>query len=397
MMAQVQDPIDRRSNLAAARSVARVRRDERVARFGSAVYRFVAVEVFDNYWTIDDLLGALLGGLSGEAVRILHVMSFTRTPGEARYLRSAAEAELGAVAHTVWVQPPASGASVAALAWYADEGLQASSGAAGFASFSQAELEMLFVHASGPRQPADSPYDEARGGFDALCRRLDESGWRAEDLLRIWIGVPGITEHRGPQENYQQFNLARKHCFTKHGLCEPGIPPASTAIGTRDHRLILTALACRPLGETKIVFLDNPCQVPAYHYDAGHSRVPPLFSRGAAVVNGRAALVFISGTASIVGPQSVHLGDIALQTRQTLTNIETLLAAADLPRRAESRGGPGLESLVCATIYVKRRELAGPAIDECRSRLAAGTPLVVVEADVCREELLVEIEAIAIT
>src|SRR6185503_3386110 len=135
-------------------------------------------------------------------------------------------------------------------------------------------------------------------------------------------------------------------------------------------------------------------QAPPASYSSALSAVPPLFSRAVALGTARGALVQVSGTASILGSRSVHPGDARAQTLTTLENIEHLLSNRNLARHGlcGSSGGP---RLMYAVVYVRHRADHESVRRSCEERLPAGLPTVYVRADVCRPELLVEIEAVA--
>jgi chorismate lyase / 3-hydroxybenzoate synthase len=130
--------------------------------------------------------------------------------------------------------------------------------------------------------------------------------------------------------------------------------------------------------------------VSAYHYPPQYGAHSPVFSRASLLRQAGGLTLFISGTASIVGHRSLHAGDTAAQTRETLTNIEALLGEAN-------RIAPGahfsLGSLACK-VYV-RRPADLPIIQaELNSALAQGARVIYLQADICRQDLLVEIEAV---
>jgi enamine deaminase RidA (YjgF/YER057c/UK114 family) len=100
--------------------------------------------------------------------------------------------------------------------------------------------------------------------------------------------------------------------------------------------------------------------------------------------------LFVSGTASIVGHETLHRGDVVAQTRETMTNIGALLDEANELVGAARYSIDALK----LKVYVRRpTDLA--AIETTLSLMpSAATSVVYVQADVCREELLVEIEAV---
>jgi len=119
---------------------------------------------------------------------------------------------------------------------------------------------------------------------------------------------------------------------------------------------------------------------------------PSSFSRGLRIDLGRVAILLISGTASIdENGQTVHAGDFRAQLRRTFRNITGLLAAE----------GATWKDVVRTTCYLRDIERDYAAFNEGRTQffreqgldpLPASTG---VQAILCRPELLVEIEAIA--
>jgi len=106
--------------------------------------------------------------------------------------------------------------------------------------------------------------------------------------------------------------------------------------------------------------------------------------------------LFISGTASIVGHQTMHVGDVVLQTRETLNNLRAVIDAAN-QRYSLEDGSPRFTlAALNFRVYIRRSQ----DFDVVRAELVAafGTevpvpPIVYLRSDVCRPDLLVEIEA----
>ena len=88
------------------------------------------------------------------------------------------------------------------------------------------------------------------------------------------------------------------------------------------------------------------------------------------------------------------MGDAAAQTHETLDNIAALVGEENLRRHGLPGLGVSLNDLVVARVYVKRQEDYAAVRGICRQRLLA-IPIIYAIADICRPELLVEIEGIA--
>jgi enamine deaminase RidA (YjgF/YER057c/UK114 family) len=171
--------------------------------------------------------------------------------------------------------------------------------------------------------------------------------------------------------------------------------PASTGIGMAGGSAVLSGLALdtrRP--DARLVPLENPQQTPAYDYHACYSQQSPKFSRGLAFVLGDYVTTWISGTASIVKSESCHGGDIVRQTEQTLDNIECLISPDNFAAHGVAGAGAGLHDLAKIRVYLKRPDDYALCKAVCERRLGT-VPALYAIADVCRPELLVEIEGVA--
>ena len=135
--------------------------------------------------------------------------------------------------------------------------------------------------------------------------------------------------------------------------------------------------------------LENPRQVSAYDYPRQYGPAAPSFSRAMLTPD---PLLLVSGTASIVGHASVHPGDVAAQLEETLANLDSLL------RHARARTGFGSAQLGPASLV--KVYLRSAARCRCRSRarlrerLGQDVPFLILAADICRSELLLEIEVV---
>lgn len=240
--------------------------------------------------------------------------------------------------------------------------------------------------------------DESRSaanGLAALTRRaygevfetLGAPGrWH---LVRMWNYLGAINDERGGLERYRQFNLGRHEAFVEAGVAGGEGAPAACALGTHGGPLCVAFLAAR----AKPLAIENPRQIPAWRYPVDYGPRSPAFSRAALADAGDGCLaLFVSGTASIVGHASVHAGDIAGQTRETLANIRAVIAATRMHCTA-----PFELAALEVTGYVRHAAYAQQVRRILETELGessrAARNAVLLEADICRAELLVEIEA----
>ncbi len=210
--------------------------------------------------------------------------------------------------------------------------------------------------------------------------------WRDSDyphLLRIWNYFDAITEGEGDGERYRQFCVGRVQGL---GDVDTRTLPAATAIGSRDGRRVLQVywLAAREPG----LPLENPRQVSAYRYPREYGPQSPTFARALLPPSPRVPLL-LSGTASIVGHASQHADSLRAQLDETLTNLDSLLGAA---RERAPTLSPHLDGTSRLKVYVRDAADADAVAAQLEARLGTRVPWLMLHADVCRRELLVEIE-----
>jgi chorismate lyase/3-hydroxybenzoate synthase len=206
-------------------------------------------------------------------------------------------------------------------------------------------------------------------------------------LIRIWNYLADINVHAGGDERYRHFNSARQMAFRKSGRATMGTVPAACALGSPSGSpLSIYFLAARQAPK----MIENPRQTSAYHYPPKFGRHSPIFSRACVWGDSGHGRLFVSGTASIVGHETLHRGDVAAQTRETMTNIGALVDEAN-----ELVGAPRYSvDALKMKVYVRRPTDLG-AIEATLARiLSPTTAAMYLQADVCREDLLVEIEAV---
>jgi chorismate lyase / 3-hydroxybenzoate synthase len=208
-------------------------------------------------------------------------------------------------------------------------------------------------------------------------------------LLRLWNYLAGINVETDGVERYRQFNTGRQQAFIEARRSAFEGAPAACALGTRDGPLRVYFLA----GRRSPLAIENPRQVSAYRYPRAYGVHAPTFSRAALadVGAGRRAL-FISGTASIVGHATVHIGDVTRQTEESLANITVLREIA-----SERTGLPFPAGEMICTVYL-RHEADLPMVREVFEHAVghgsrAARDALYLQADICRSDLLVEIEA----
>lgn len=197
-------------------------------------------------------------------------------------------------------------------------------------------------------------------------------------LLRVWHYLPQINHGQGSHEQYQQFCLGRARAFDAWFDSTTHLP-AGTAIGTRaGNELQIYFLATRQ----PVQQIENPRQVSAFQYPRQYGPREPQFSRAVVWSHGTGTTLLVSGTASIVGHQSMHPGDLDGQLQETWRNLESLRTTA------------GAEQVLALRVYIRHAEHYQQVRRFVADAVAASTPVLYLHADICREELLVEIEGV---
>jgi len=234
-----------------------------------------------------------------------------------------------------------------------------------------------------------SPADGALGAAEDAARAigaaetlLAREGFSFRDVARTWFYLRDILDWYGP------FNDVRNAAFRRIGLIGPdgdGQVPASTGIGGRNPRggwCTLDLLALRPRAGGRLVVrrLHSRKQNEATEYGSA-------FARALEVSLGDARHVFVSGTASIdARGATAHRGDFESQARHALEVVGALLEGA----------GARLAHIAQATAFLQSPDHAG-AYERVLARAGLGdAPIIATVADVCRDDLLFEIEATAV-
>ena len=220
--------------------------------------------------------------------------------------------------------------------------------------------------------------------LDHLIRRQGYPYW-----LRAWNYLADITGGNGETERYRRFNAGRYSAVGLSSGIEQNLPAAS-ALGMDNDGGSLGFVLCCLAGKRPGAQIENPRQLSAPLYPPRYGARSPMFARAALVPNGRGAQLLVSGTASIVGHESLHIGDPDRQLAETARNFEALVdaamrTAADRPRVSSVR----LESL---KVYLRNPDDYQRLMPAVRRLFAVENEPLVLRADICRRELLVEIE-----
>jgi enamine deaminase RidA (YjgF/YER057c/UK114 family) len=224
-------------------------------------------------------------------------------------------------------------------------------------------------------------HQQARLMFERAERILRENGASYKDVVRTWLYISDILAW------YAGFNKVRNEKYGEFGIMPgPGdrdlLLPASTGIEGKSPTGASCAMDLIAVLNSKNCTrkLSNPLQLDAFRYGSA-------FARASLVSNGSTALIEVSGTAAIdEHGVSLYPGDIRAQIDCTFDKVAALLKQEDA----------GLKDICAATVFVKQPEFAEIFYEMAAARGLGDFPCVCVVADICREELLFEIDAEAV-
>lgn len=225
----------------------------------------------------------------------------------------------------------------------------------------------------GPTKRSLSRGDQTRQTLERLETALSKAGFSLADVVRTWFYLEDILFW------YDEFNAARTHVY--NGIkFRTGSLPASTGIGARNPlgvALALAARAMRPLSSRAYAEeVGSPLQCPAPAYGSSFSRAMEITTTGA-------RQLLISGTASIApGGETLWRNNINQQVEQTMKVIEGILCSR----------GFSFQDLTRGVAYFKHSAHVGAFTKWCRANGLSSLPVVPVHGDVCRDDLLFELE-----
>ena len=229
--------------------------------------------------------------------------------------------------------------------------------------------------------PADQtlpPEVQTRSVFEEMEAALNAVGMTFQHVARTWLYMDRILDW------YDPFHRARDAFFTSRKVYD-GLVPASTGIGSANlcgSAITANAIAVKPKrpGAVTVERVDSPLQCTAHAYGSSFSR---------AVEIGTAACrnLLISGTASIEpGGKTAHIDDPDRQLGLTLDVVEAILRSREMAWSDTARG----------IMYLKRPEYLPLWQAQIRKRGLEGLPIITIQADICRDDLLVELELDAV-
>ena len=221
--------------------------------------------------------------------------------------------------------------------------------------------------------------------------------------VRIWNFIPGILEGFGSLEHrYMAFNAARFLAYEhQYGSASefPKVLPTASGTGQASDDFLVHCLASTAPGTP----VENHRQIPAYQYSERYGPKPPCFARATVLAQedvgrllpglGRRVLL-AGGTASIRGECSTHAGDLGAQLQETLLNLAALVEGASGGAASEP-AKPALDGFRHLRVYHPRLADRAQIAAVVGAQFGRLETLEYAVCDLCRSELLVEIEGVA--
>ena len=238
--------------------------------------------------------------------------------------------------------------------------------------------EFLFGHVLVAEDASVGLAETVRSVYGEVLEFARSSAY--PNLYRCWHYLPGINHIDLNLERYRAFCVGRHAALAGAQGFEQKLPAAS-AIGTHAPGLLVSFVA----GRCKSLQIENPRQVSAFHYPSAYGPRSPLFSRAMWIDSQGYPRLYLSGTASILGHESVHPGDLREQIEETLRNMEAILA--NVPASL-------FESEVCLRVYIRNENHYRAIRKTLEARFGEGCSIVYLRGDICRSELLLEIEGV---
>jgi chorismate lyase/3-hydroxybenzoate synthase len=251
--------------------------------------------------------------------------------------------------------------------------------------FAQGE-QLTMGHIALDLRETGAMRESSRLAYDILQTYLLQSPHQWP--LKIWNYIPGINQGTGDEELYRQFCLGRADSV----LIDPGDRPplpAATAIGSPGDEPALQVyfLAAALPG----LDVENPRQVSAWRYPRQYGPRSPLFSRGTILRLNGSQQFLISGTASVVGHQTHHENQVANQLSESLRNVRSLLEEG---HRLTGDSHAQLDNQGLLKVYIRNREDFDLVRQTLEAEAPPEIPRIYLEGDICRENLLTEIDGI---
>ncbi|UCD48976.1 MAG: hypothetical protein JSW27_15735 [Phycisphaerales bacterium] len=230
---------------------------------------------------------------------------------------------------------------------------------------------LLPTEASGTREKQTGEI------FEQMETALAKVGMTFANVFRTWFYNHDILDW------YDEFNTVRNDFFRDRNIYD-GVVPASTGIGggnAIDAALVAGLVALEPRSpEVRVFQVSSPLQSSAHDYGSS-------FSRAVEMDCPDHRRLYVSGTASIdKAGNTIFLDDCRAQVARTMEVVQAILESRRM----------GWADVTRALAYFKRAEDAPLLVAYQQENDLPPFPIIVAENDVCRDNLLFELEVDAV-
>lgn len=294
---------------------------------------------------------------------------------------------------SVLAQPPISGKLIIEACFYDPHFWNTklvSKGENGAVLFQQQDSRILIGNVQSYEE--DSCRINSENAFSGLTEIFNSVNFEIHSIVRQWNYIENILGFDGNEQRYQEFNNVRSGFYGD--LFKEGGYPAATGIGMNRGGIIIEFIAIQSASLITTP-IDNPEQVAAHSYSSkvlvgGECvlKTTPKFERARYLELFGKKIIFISGTASIRGEKTVGLNKPTEQTEITIENIKQLYSKKELSKISTGNLVPKYGH---ARVYIKDRKDFSEIRRTFKSHFG-NLPVVYIVADICRKDLLVEIE-----
>lgn len=243
----------------------------------------------------------------------------------------------------------------------------------------------------------DGLAEQVHSAYQVVAKLLGSSP--TKHPVRFWNHIPNIRADMGAGlDRYMAFNVGRHKAFSEwYGAANLSHAVATgTGVGCRGSDVVIHVLACDHGG----VNVANPRQKQPAEYSARSGPCPPCFSRATVLARQeRRRFVFLGGTASIVGEETTHVGDLPGQLDETFDNLRLLLQrCGEVPlgsNNAPAARKGSLASIKELRVYLVDSRTTSTIEQAIAEVMPGARKIEMIQTELCRPDLLVEVEGIA--
>lgn len=246
----------------------------------------------------------------------------------------------------------------------------------------------------------DKPRDfqlSVEKAFEGMDKLLSQCNMSFNNVVKQWSYIERMYDSEFKVERYQIFNDLRTKYYEDY-FNETGYP-ASTEVGISSGGIIIEFMAIKNVeGQSKL--LNNPVQKAPYEYSLDvlsergifdRSRpTTPKVERARYMTLSEHSMAFISATPAVVGERVMAIGDVNEQAIVIIENLKKLTKISNLSDAGISSVVAGKYSLVKA--YVQNTKDFDSVYDTLEGYFGE-IPMVLVQAELPRKDILVEVEA----